>query len=289
MIYHLVILLLNTWYYIAFSYDKTTDTAYLVLNDKIVYSSGCLLVHGLREQPACSVYMNTLMYCIVQEDTNIEFTWTNLIFYRNKFPPPEYLAQHYTHNVPWVTTYSKLDLLMRPGVDGRLFTEYAIKSTLGIEAPYAEFNFEENANTGGGNATSGAWRKLTDSAGSLTQKTNTIAGLSVSSGGFSSGIFTLPAGTYDILYWHCFWETNVTNLRLRDLTNSVTLIFGGNGTSTADASFICQARGTIVITSQITCELEYYCATTKNANGLGWQCNHTEKELYGQIIFRKIA
>ena len=149
----------------------------------------------------------------------------------------------------------------------------------------AIFNYEETANTAGGTATTGSWLKLADSAGTMTSKYNTIPSLSM-----ASAVFTIPAGTYYVDAYHIFYNTQTSSLRLRNLTAPATLVVGSNiyvYPSGNEGTIFC--RGYFTIVSQITAELEYNVAATQTTNGLGVAANHTEKELYGQIAFRRLA
>jgi len=118
---------INQWYYIAFSYNATTNKMYLVVNTEIVEDtpSGAWGV-------STSVYtsLSTCLYAV--GIFYFRSYMDELLIYPNKYLDPNYLAQHYTHNTAWVTTHSKLDILLRPGVDGRVFTEAQIKTTKGI-------------------------------------------------------------------------------------------------------------------------------------------------------------
>lgn len=115
-------------FFLGFSYDSLSDTLYFIVNDTIV---NCGVAGGAWG--AGTAYLTIKVrnaYALAS------YTCTNyideLLTYYNKYLAPEYLAQHYTHNVPWVTGTSKLDTLLRPGVDGRVYAEGQIKTTKGI-------------------------------------------------------------------------------------------------------------------------------------------------------------
>jgi hypothetical protein len=110
------------WNYIGFTYNKTTNIAYLVINNKIY-------VLTLAGTFGASVGTYTFFYTKWYETGNKELTCylDELLFYQNKYLNPNLLAQHYTHNVPWVTTRSKADIYLRPDTDGRLLTDGALK------------------------------------------------------------------------------------------------------------------------------------------------------------------
>jgi hypothetical protein len=271
----------NTWYYIGFSYDATNSKFYLVVNN-IIQSYTTTGSWAALSASYNTFYVAHYVSGVWRHRSYMD----ELMFYQNKFLNPNLLAQHYTHGVAWETSYSKADILIRPNTDGRLFSEYQIKSTCGVDAPYAEFSFEEAVNVLGGTATTGAWRKLTDSAGNITTVSNSIPGLSV-----AAGVFSIPACTLDIIGYHTFYATNLSRIRLYDLTHSLVLLKGSNGRAdtTYAGSYDSKIIGRIVIASPITAQFDYRVGLTCATYGLGVATNWTDKEQYGNIIFRKVA
>lgn len=113
--------LLQTWHHIGLVYK--TDEIYFVVDDEILSTT---------DMPSWGAYTAKLK--INFKDWNgaqAVFTGNvdDLQYNINITQDPNYIAQHYTHNVPWVTGISKLDILLRPGVDGRVYTEHEIKTT----------------------------------------------------------------------------------------------------------------------------------------------------------------
>lgn len=136
--------------------------------------------------------------------------------------------------------------------------------------------------TSGGTPTATAWTQHV----LQTEDTNTITSASL-----ASNQFTLPAGSYHIHATVHFQSTNVSAMRLRNITDGTTVAQGINqsfaagdnvgGDSSVDAK--------ITITGAKIFQLEYYVATA-TAGGLGTARNvASESEVYARVIVLDLA
>lgn len=157
----------------------------------------------------------------------------------------------------------------------------ALAAANSADPPYVKITNSQVQNTGGGTATSGAWR-------TIPLNTKDIDSGSIASLG--SNQITLPAGTYRVYATAPFFEVNQAQARLFNISDTV-LVFTGSssyddsGTGASAPSIVC---GRFTIASSKIFELQYQVVTTKNTVGLGNPCNFGP-EVYAQIEFTKIA
>jgi hypothetical protein len=120
-----VILELNTWYYMAYTYDSAADIIKVVIDNNIYQYT----INGSWGAVAASGFLLSISsYNPSGFYAYRSYVDENLFWYSSSLDP-NYLAQHYTHNVPWVTGISKLDTYLRPEVDGRVYTEAPFVTT----------------------------------------------------------------------------------------------------------------------------------------------------------------
>ena len=102
-----------TWVYLALTYDAGTDKFYVVYNDTITdlgviggsWAGGTWT--NLRLYPCRDYVWNSL---------EINAFFDELTYCYDYYIPPEIWAQHYTHNVPWNTDFSKEDMYIGTNV-----------------------------------------------------------------------------------------------------------------------------------------------------------------------------
>jgi hypothetical protein len=114
--------------------------------------------------------------------------------------------------------------------------------------------------TSGGASVASAWTKGTIS----TIKTNEITSATL-----SSDVISLPAGDY---YAQCnayLTNSGYIQIRLRDTTNSASLVVGTNGYCEGSASTTGFANGRFTLSGTANVELQYY-VTTAYSNGQGF-------------------
>lgn len=146
---------------------------------------------------------------------------------------------------------------------------------------YIKFSNTQASGTNGGTGTTGAWR---------TVPLNTEDFDTASIASITSNQMTLPAGTYKVSCSCPFSRTDKSQSRLRDITNSATLLTGQaliaqTGISQDFNSII---MGQFTIAGSTVIELQYQVQTTISTSGLGNACSFGS-EVYAQIEFLKVA
>lgn len=167
-------------------------------------------------------------------------------------------------------------------------TQQAAKAYIdGLQQRF-HLQYTTSSGTGGGSLTASTWNKA-----SLTSVFNNITDASV-----SSGVVTLPAGTYAVSGWSGvgsgFGGAEYTcKSRLRNTTDSSTAIVGASGRASGYASarliesFELDVMGVVTITDSKDFELQSWC----NQSGLyfGYAVSSGEDELYADLMIQKIA
>lgn len=148
--------------------------------------------------------------------------------------------------------------------------------------PYINIQDVKANGTGGGNFTSGAWR---------TRDLNTIVVDTHGLATLASNQITLPAGTYRCFILAPGFNVNDHVVRLRDITNGVTIAEGiegrSNATSTHDKS---ELRYWFRLLSATVLEVQHQCETTNATDGFGRASNFTtDFEHYTVAEFWKLT
>jgi hypothetical protein len=139
---------------------------------------------------------------------------------------------------------------------------------------------EKTQNTDGGTFTSGAWRTRTLNV----EKFDVGANVSL-----ASNQMTLSAGTYWVFAVAPVYAVDRHQLRLQNVTDTVTLVIGGCefATGTAGGGNHAWLFGRFTIAASKALELQHQCQTTSATFGLGPACNFTT-EIYAQVwLFRE--
>lgn len=137
------------------------------------------------------------------------------------------------------------------------------------------FQDQKTSGTGGGTTVATTWTARTLNTEVLD--TGNIAAL------VGTTQFTLPAGIYSA-QWISAFGANVTGgrTRLRDVTNSITLVQGPNINNNSNPSGLAR----FVLTGSVTIELQYW-ANAAVANGLGLAATTGEVEIYSSIMITR--
>jgi hypothetical protein len=146
---------------------------------------------------------------------------------------------------------------------------------------YVKCSNTQTSGTNGGTATSGAWRTATlntediDADGICTLGSNQV---------------TLSAGTYRVHAFQVFTQTDLSQIRIQNVTDTSTVLIGNtvtsaNGTSYGITSLIC---GQFTVAASKALELQYQVQTTVANTGLG-RPGSFGSEVYAQIEFIKIS
>lgn len=141
---------------------------------------------------------------------------------------------------------------------------------------------EKSSGTNGGTFTSGSWQ---------TRTLNTIT--SFPTGGtnvtLSSNQFSVSAGTYLISARAPANDVNNHKIRLRDVTNNVTVLNGSSEQTSlngVDTSSIIDDIFTI--NNSTTFEIQHQCQTTENTDGFGNACGFGVNEVYTVVNLLKL-
>ena len=147
--------------------------------------------------------------------------------------------------------------------------------------PSALFEDQKAASTNGGASTSGSW---------LTRTLNTEVyddiGLTLGSDQIS-----LAAGDYQADAWAAFYRSDACRIRVRDVTNSVTLVVGDNSyaNNTNLGSVMAELHGRFTLADTATIELQYRVTVGTGTNGLGVQTNWGEVEIYAGLGLTRLS
>ncbi|MDD4924288.1 MAG: hypothetical protein PHF74_05585 [Dehalococcoidales bacterium] len=176
----------------------------------------------------------------------------------------------------------QIDTDLTPTDDKQLTPKKYVDDQIGNDSGlYAIIVDQKDANTDGGTFTADAWR---------TRDLNTVQydGIGVTVG---SNQITVPAGTYYIEA-----EVPAEHVRhhkaiLYDVTNSDTLIVGGNNysRSTDGSALFGDLRGVVTLAAETILEIRHRCGTTQSTTGFGSACNFGVVEIYTQVFIRKIG
>lgn len=121
---------------------------------------------------------------------------------------------------------------------------------------------------------------------------NTVVANTLTGSSLSSNQITLPAGTYRVFACAASHESSGNRLRLRNVTDGVTVASGVNthsGTSGASQPSTAQILGTrFTIASSKVFELQHYTVAAKATIGLGVAISSGEVEVYADVkIFKE--
>jgi hypothetical protein len=135
---------------------------------------------------------------------------------------------------------------------------------------------QKAANTDGGTATTGSW---------ATRDLNTEVVDTGNHATVASNQISLLAGTYRFKATVPGFATNEFKSRLRNITDSSTLLVGSNsyGAAASFASALSVIEGRFTISGTKTLEIQYRCGATQATNGLGVKANYGEVEVYTSV------
>lgn len=145
--------------------------------------------------------------------------------------------------------------------------------------PYIKVSEQQSSGTNGGTATSGSW---------ISRVLNTKDSDTASIASLASNQVTLPAGTYIVNATSPFHATNVSQIRLQNITASTTLLLGTNTqTNTSTVSFS-TIIGIITLASSSAVAIQYQVTGGGSANDLG-QSGAFGTEIYTVADFIKVV
>lgn len=133
--------------------------------------------------------------------------------------------------------------------------------------------------TAGGTPVSGAWTKRTLNTTTLTNE--------ITSASISSGVLSLPAGTYFAEGWLTLYAVDRGQCRLRDTTSGTTLLNGAT-TYSGTQALITRLEGRFVLSGTKNIELQYW-AQSAAVDGLGVPASTGEVETYATLLVYKVG
>jgi hypothetical protein len=137
---------------------------------------------------------------------------------------------------------------------------------------------QKSSGTNGGGITSGAWR-------THTLNTEVLDEIGITT---TTNVMALAAGTYKASFWSTFYATDVSQCRLQDTTNTVTLGIGNNIRAGAAIAGISAGHAYFVLSGAANVELQVRVSTTNGTDG-GGQATSWGTEVYASVYLEKVA
>lgn len=167
---------------------------------------------------------------------------------------------------------------LTPGTIGGVNATELKVNNFAAAGPVYLIQDQKSSGTNGGGITSGAWR-------THTLNTEVVDELTVTT---TANVMALAAGTYKCSFWATFYATDVSQCRLQDTTNTVTLAIGNNIRAGASNSGISAGHGYFVLSGAANVELQVRVSTTNGTNG-GGQATSWGTEVYASVYLEKVA
>ena len=170
--------------------------------------------------------------------------------------------------------------LVVDGSAGLTFPDTKAQTTAYKPEGYIYIRDQKASGTAAQNGSGTTWNK---------RNLNTIVADTVGIAALSSDQFVLPAGTYRLSAHAPTYRQNQHQLRLRNVTDGVTVANGGSfysdsGTVTGSDATL---RGRFTIATSKTFELQHWIATVAGGAAMGNQVTSGEIEIYAEIEFWK--
>jgi len=149
-------------------------------------------------------------------------------------------------------------------------------------ARYIHVQDQKASGTAGGTFTSGAYR---------TRDLNTVVNNSISGASLSSNEVTLPAGVYRIEAKAMADRTLLTRLRVFNVTDSTTLIWGMSErlSSGFDDTMVNVAKAIVTLSASKTLRVEHRSSSSQSTTGFGQAGSLGDYELYADFFAEKIG
>lgn len=149
--------------------------------------------------------------------------------------------------------------------------------------PYIKLSYTVVSGTISGTASSGAWNVIPLNTKDSDTGSNVVS--------FTSSTIVLVSGTYDVFAMTNFYETNNSQARLQNTTDSATIFTGTSGhadsgtSPNVSCSFI---FGRFTIAASKNIQFQYQVQTTNNNSGFGAACSFGN-EVYSLIQLYKVG
>lgn len=167
------------------------------------------------------------------------------------------------------------------GVSNAMLAGLIAKSKLLEE--YVKVSEEQPSGTAGGASVAAAWTARV--INTENDDPDTIAAIAANQ-------ITLAAGTYRCLINSCFSETGATALRLRNTTAGTTLVMGLTGLGAAPnitGAVAVPLAGRFTVAGGQALEVQYYAATVRAGNGLGFDAGLGVNNVFTIAEFWRVA
>ncbi len=127
--------------------------------------------------------------------------------------------------------------------------------------------------------------------GFQTRILNTVLTNEITGASLAANQITLAAGTYDIFASAPALEADGHSIRLRNVTDNVTVLRGNSAYSDSSNIVSTQAvlKGRFVITATKTFEIEHFIGDALATFGLGTRTSTGEVEVYTEVLIQEIA
>lgn len=146
----------------------------------------------------------------------------------------------------------------------------------GLFSSHALRTYQQPAGTSGGAVTAGDWR--TYPLNTDDYDPDEIAPL-------ASNQLTLQAGSYRALIWGCVLVANGSRLRLRDVTNGLTLVVSNPGYWPSDPGLLLHLGiGFFTLSAEVVLEMQVRVAGNTSGFGLGINPDWGESGIFGGVL-----
>tara|TARA_R110000868_G_scaffold113599_1_gene304716 strand:- start:80 stop:604 length:525 start_codon:yes stop_codon:yes gene_type:complete len=166
---------------------------------------------------------------------------------------------------------------------GEVLTAASLNNNFSAVSPqFATFNETQANGTDGGASIATTW---------TTRVLNTTILNGISGASLATNQVTLPAGTYVATVMSPFRNTNLTKVRLYNVTDASITAIGQNTNmdSSGAVGGVATLQAQFTIAASKAFAVQYYCQTATASFGLGRAVSASTSEIYTSIQIQKIA
>lgn len=166
---------------------------------------------------------------------------------------------------------------------GEVLTAVSLNNNFSAVTPtFATFNETQANGTDGGSAVATTW---------TTRVLNTTVINGITGASLATNQVTLPAGTYVATVFSPLRNTNLTKIRLYNVTDASITAIGQNVNidSSASVGAVATLQAQFTIAASKAFAVQYYCQSSAATFGLGRAVSAGTSEIYTTIQIQKIA
>lgn len=168
-------------------------------------------------------------------------------------------------------------------IAGEVLTAASLNANFSaVSSSFATFNETQANGTDGGASVATTW---------TTRVLNTTVINGITGASLATNQVTLPAGTYTVTVFSPLRNTNLTKIRLYNITDSAIIQVGQNcnfdSAGSVGAVATLQAQFTLAASKALA--VQYYCQSAVATFGLGRAISASTSEIYTSIQIQKIA